>query len=118
MKLAIISDIHANLEALQATLQRISAQTVDRIVCLGDIVGYNANPEECISLLREFDVLSIAGNHDRAVTGQITTEGFSHTAARAVAWTRRQLSADAIEFLAGLPLKLRIDNHLVAVHGA
>ena len=75
MKLAIISDIHANLEALQATLQQISAQTVDRIVCLGDIVGYNANPEECISLLRELDVLSIAGNHDRAVTGQITTEG-------------------------------------------
>ena len=68
MKLAIISDIHANLEALQATLQQISAQTVDRIVCLGDIVGYNANPEECISLLRELDVLSIAGNHDRAVT--------------------------------------------------
>ena len=118
MKLAIISDIHANLEALQATLHRISAQTVDHIVCLGDIVGYNANPEECISLLRELDVLSIAGNHDRAVTGQITTEGFTHTAARAVAWTRGQLSADAIEFLAGLPLKMRIGNHLVMVHGA
>jgi predicted phosphodiesterase len=118
VKLAIISDIHANLEALQATLQQISAQTVDRIVCLGDIVGYNANPEECISLLRELDVLSIAGNHDRAVTGQITTEGFTHTAARAVAWTRGQLSSDAIEFLAGLPLKMRIDNHLVMVHGA
>ena len=104
MKLAIISDIHANLEALQATLQQISAQTVDRIVCLGDIVGYNANPEECISLLREFDVLCIAGNHDRAVTGQITTEGFSHTAARAVAWTREQLGSDAIEFLASRPM--------------
>jgi predicted phosphodiesterase len=118
MKLAIISDIHANLEALQATLQDISAQTVDRIVCLGDIVGYNANPAECISLLRESDVLCIAGNHDRAVTGQITTEGFSHTAARAIAWTRQQLNSDAIEFLAGLPLKLRIDDHLVMVHGA
>lgn len=118
MKLAIISDIHANLEALQATLQRISEQGVDRIVCLGDIVGYNANPAECISLLREFDVLCIAGNHDRAVSGHITTEGFSHAATRAVAWTRTQLSADAIEFLAGLPLKLRIDNHLVMVHGA
>jgi predicted phosphodiesterase len=118
MKLAIISDIHANLEALQATLQDISAQAVDRIVCLGDIVGYNANPAECIALLRESNVLCIAGNHDRAVTGQITTEGFSHTAARAVAWTRRQLSPDAIKFLAGLPLKLRIDSHLVMVHGA
>lgn len=118
MKLAIISDIHANLEALQATLQQIYAQTVDRIVCLGDIVGYNANPAECISLLQEFEVVCIAGNHDRAVTGHITTEGFSHAAARAVAWTRGQLDADAIAFLAGLPLKLRIDKHLVAVHGA
>lgn len=118
MKLAIISDVHANLEALQATLRRISAQTVDRIVCLGDIVGYNANPEECIALLRESDVVCIAGNHDRAVTGHITTDGFTHTAARAIAWTRRQLSSDAIGFLAGLPLKLRIEKQLVAVHGA
>ena len=118
MKLAIISDIHANIEALQATLQDISTRTVDRIVCLGDIVGYNANPEECISLLREADVLCIAGNHDRAVTGHITTEGFSHAAARAVDWTRRQLSAEAMDYLAGLPLKLRIDGHLVMVHGA
>lgn len=118
MKLALISDIHANLEALQATLQRISTQRVDRIVCLGDIVGYNANPAECIALLREFDVLCIAGNHDRAVTGQIATEGFSHTAARAVAWTRRQLGPDDIAFLAALPLKLRIDRQLVVVHGA
>jgi len=118
MKLAIISDIHANLEALQATLQDVSTLTVDRIVCLGDIVGYNANPEECISLLQESDVLCIAGNHDRAVSGHITTEGFSHTAARAVAWTRTQLSSDAIAFLGGLPLKLRIDKHLVMVHGA
>jgi len=118
MKLAIISDIHANLEALQATLRHASAQPVDRIVCLGDIVGYNADPAECISLLQEFDVLCIAGNHDRAVSGQITTDGFSHTAARAVAWTRRQLGSDDIAFLASLPLKLRIGKHLVMVHGA
>lgn len=118
MKLAIISDIHANLEALQATLHQISTQAVDRILCLGDIVGYNANPAECISLLREFDVLCIAGNHDRAVTGQITTDGFSHAAARAVAWTRRRLGADDIAFLAALPLKLRLGRHLVMVHGA
>ena len=118
MKLAIISDIHANLEALQATLQDVSAQAVDRVLCLGDIVGYNANPAECIALLRESDIVSIAGNHDRAVSGQITTEGFSHAAARAVEWTRRQLSTADIAFLAGLPLKLRIGKHLVMVHGA
>ncbi len=118
MKLAIVSDIHANLEALRATLQYISGRAVDRIVCLGDVVGYNTNPEECVALLREFDPLCIAGNHDRAVAGQITTEGFSHTAARAVAWTRGRLSDDARKFLGGLPLKASIQNHLVAVHGA
>src|SRR5262249_20176766 len=80
--------------------------------------GYNANPAECIALLRAFDVQCIAGNHDRAVTGHITTDGFSHAAARAVDWTRRHLGPDDIAFLAGLPLKLRIDNHLVVVHGA
>jgi hypothetical protein len=102
MKLAIFSDIHANLEALQAVLQEISATTIDRIVCLGDVVGYNTNPNECVALLRKFDSLCVAGNHDRAVSGQITTEGFSVTATRAVAWTRRRITVDAINFLARL----------------
>lgn len=118
MRLAIISDIHANLEALRATLLSISAQGADRILCLGDIVGYNANPAECIALLREFDPICVAGNHDRAVAGRITTEGFSATAIRAVAWTRGQLSADALAFLAGLPLQVSVQDHVVAVHGA
>ena len=118
MKLAIFSDVHANLEALQAVLQEISATTVDRIVCLGDVVGYNTNPNECVALLRKFDSLCVAGNHDRSVSGQITTEGFSVTAARAVAWTRRRIRVDTIDFLARLPLQASIQNHLVAVHGA
>jgi predicted phosphodiesterase len=118
MRLAIISDIHANLEALQATLQEISTRAVDRVVSLGDVVGYNTNPAECIALLRQIDPLQVAGNHDRAVTRQITTEGFNFTAARAVGWTRRRLDADTIEYLAGLPLELCIQNRLVAVHGA
>lgn len=118
MRLAIVSDIHANLEALQATLQRISTQQADRIVCLGDVVGYNTNPAECIALIRDSDALWVAGNHDRAVTDQITTSGFSHTAARAIAWTRKQLGAEDLAFLAGLPLKASVGSHLVAVHGA
>ncbi len=85
MKLALISDIHANLEGLEATLDDIAEQEVDRVVCLGDIVGYNANPGECIALLRRADCLCVAGNHDRAVAGKITTESFSTTAARAAA---------------------------------
>ena len=66
MRLAIISDVHANLEALQATLQEISGQNVDRIVFLGDVVGYNADPADCVALIREGDALCVSGNHDRA----------------------------------------------------
>jgi predicted phosphodiesterase len=118
MRLAIISDIHANLEALQATLRRIGADRIDRIVCLGDIVGYNADPAACVDEIRRSGALCVAGNHDRAACGQITTDGFSPTAARAIAWTRSRLAADAVDFLAGLPLTRCIDGSLVAVHGA
>ena len=113
-----MSEVHANIEALQTTLDDIASHAVDRIVCLGDIVGYNTRPRECIALLREAEALCVAGNHDRAVSGQITTETFSATAARAVAWTRKHLRDDEIAFLAGLPLKANIEGKLLAVHGA
>lgn len=116
MRLAIISDIHANIEALSTSLREITAAQVDRIICLGDIVGYNANPSECIALLREAAALCVAGNHDRAVAGQVKTTSFSAAAARAVAWTRRHLTADELDFLAGLPSQLSIEDCLVAVH--
>jgi predicted phosphodiesterase len=118
VRLAIISDVHANLEALRATLASIAAQGVDGILCLGDIVGYHADPGECIALLRRSDSLCVAGNHDGAVAGRITTEGFSDTAARGVAWARERLSANAIDFLAGLPRQACIQGVVVAVHGA
>jgi predicted phosphodiesterase len=118
MRIAIVSDIHSNLEALEATLQDIRAQQVERILCLGDVVGYNANPVECIGLLRQYHVLCVAGNHDRAVARQIGTAEFGYTAARAVAWTRSRLDADALAYLAALPTDLTIPHTLVAVHGA
>lgn len=118
MKLALISEVHANLEALRSTLDDIALQSPDHIVCLGDIVGYNTHPHECIRLLREAGALCVAGNHDRAVCGQITTETFSNTATRAVAWTRKHLTSDDFTFLAGLPLKAVVEAGLIAVHGA
>jgi predicted phosphodiesterase len=118
MRIAILSDIHANLEALQAILGALATEGVDQIVCLGDIVGYNTNPAECIALLRGASALCIAGNHDRAVTRQTATDGFSDTAIRAIAWTRKRLTPEVIAWLAGLPLKACVDNQLIVVHGA
>ena len=118
MRLALISDIHANLQALRATLADIAGRGVDRIVCLGDIVGYNANPAECIALVRQADALCVAGNHDLAVCGRMPTRYFPATAARAVEWTQRRLSRDDLQFLAGLPLKASLPGGLIAVHGA
>jgi predicted phosphodiesterase len=118
VRLALISDIHANLEALQATLADIAARGVDRIVCLGDIVGYNANPAECIALIRAANAPCVAGNHDLAVCGRMPSKNFPASAARAIAWTHRHLSWDDLLFLAGLPLKVHVEGGLVAVHGA
>jgi predicted phosphodiesterase len=118
MRLALISDIHANLPALQAALDDIAAAGVDRIVCLGDIVGYNTQPAECVAGIRRLDALCVAGNHDLAVCGRITTKSFSGAAARAVDWTQRRLGRDDLHFLAGLPLKAAIGGKLIAVHGA
>ena len=118
MRLALISDIHANLDALEATFYDIAARSIDRIVCLGDIVGYNQDAAACIALIRGADCVCVAGNHDLAVCGRITTRKFSGAAARAVAWTREHLSADDLDFLGRLPLKANIAGRVIAVHGA
>lgn len=118
MKLALVSDVHANLEALRATLRDIDRQNVDRIVCLGDIVGYHADPAECVILLRDANALCVAGSHDRAAAGLITTDGFSATATLAADWTSKRLDDNVRDFLARLPLQINLADHLVAVHGA
>ena len=118
MRIALVSDIHANLEALRATLADIRAAGADRLVCLGDIVGYNADPAACIDLLRKAGAACIGGNHDRAVAGLRGTEGLTADATRAVGWTRARLDADALAFLAGLPGELRPAEGMLAVHGA
>jgi diadenosine tetraphosphatase ApaH/serine/threonine PP2A family protein phosphatase len=128
MRLAIISDVHANLEALRAVLSDISECSATRIVCLGDVVGYNADPAGCIALLREAGALCVGGNHDRACVGLIAADGFGAHAVRVLAWTWARLGPDDLAFLAGLPLQAvvlgepgqpgGVPGELVAVHGA
>ena len=117
MKYALISDNHANLEATIAVLNRIDEIGVDQIVNLGDIVGYNANPNECCDIMREREIPTICGNHDAVACGLEEPWGFNPVALSAAMWTRETLRNDNLEWLRGLP-----DNQVVgpflAVHGS
>ena len=104
MKIAILGDVHANLEALQAVLRHADGQGVDAFVCVGDVVGYNANPVRCLELLRERDCCMVRGNHDHYCAMPPGPDSMSDVAAAAIAWTRQQLSEDQVRFLGRLPL--------------
>lgn len=98
MRVALLSDVHANLHALRAVLDHVDASGVDRIYCLGDVVGYNAFPLECTNLVRERADFTILGNHDWAATVG-TPDGFNPAAKAAVEYSRRLLDDDARAFL-------------------
>ncbi len=118
MRYAIISDIHSNLEALRAVLDDIDKRNVDRIVSLGDIVGYNANPNETVDLIREREILSIAGNHDVRGANDGEPFGFNPQARSAILWTRDQLTQENKKFLDSLPVTQEIDDLFLMVHGS
>ncbi|MCA9191380.1 MAG: metallophosphoesterase family protein [Planctomycetales bacterium] len=124
MRQALISDIHGNLEALQAVMSDIREQGVDRVVCLGDIVGYGPNPCECLDIVMQHCQLTILGNHDQAAL--FDPEGFNPIALRAIYWTRDALDhahgpANAInrrwDFLSELPKQHR-EQDILYVHGS
>lgn len=102
-----MSDIHANLEALKRAFEIIDEKKIDKVYCLGDIVGYGANPNECISLLEERDVSCIIGNHDQAVIDLTRTADLNRFARAALEWTSGQLTPEHIEFLSRLPFEIR-----------
>lgn len=110
MRYAILSDIHGNLEALCAVLHDIESRGIDVVVCLGDIVGYYADPEECVDLVREYTAYSVAGNHDYAAIGKIDSGRFTLHAQAAMDWTKGVLSTTSKEYLASLPLTIKIDG--------
>ena len=101
MKYAIISDIHANLEGFQTVLADIREQGIDtkQIVCLGDVVGYGANPKECLDIVRGMNIPVVKGNHDEYIGVDEDPEGFNDAAAEVVAWSRAQLQPDDRKWL-------------------
>jgi predicted phosphodiesterase len=97
MLCALISDIHSNWEALQAVFSVIDSMTVDALYCLGDIVGYNADPEACLEAVLARATLVVRGNHDKAVAGLMDLTWFNHTARDAVLWTRKNMSRASLD---------------------
>ena len=104
-KIAILGDIHANLEALSAVVEDARSRSVTDFVCAGDVVGYNANPSECIRIVRDLCSVTVRGNHDHYCSYDENLDDFQPLAASVIAWTRRQLSADDVAWLRDLPLR-------------
>jgi predicted phosphodiesterase len=108
LPVAVITDIHSNLPALEAVLADIDAREVDEIWCLGDVVGYGAEPDGCADLVRERCELCLVGNHDLAVLGVLDIDAFSEAAAEAVEWTQDNVAGSTLDFLRELePMGLR-----------
>jgi len=118
MRYAIIGDIHANLAAFTAVLDDIEhLGGVEKVWCLGDIVGYGPDPHDCIELLCKANHVCVAGNHDWAAIGKVNTAGFNPDAAAACHWTAQQLSPADVEYLGNLPLIID-EGDFTLVHGS
>ncbi len=117
MRILVLSDLHANATALETALAAAQGRW-ERVVCLGDVVGYGPDPNEVTSKIRELGAQTIRGNHDRAASGLMPTDDFNPIAKAAVDWTRSRLSADNLKWLAELPQGPLETNGIVLVHGA
>lgn len=113
MRFAIFADIHANLEALQAMLADAEQNECTHYVCLGDIVGYNANPQECVELVRSLECPVVMGNHDEQVSGDHDLEGFNPLAAQAIDWTRNALTDEYRQWLSELRMVRQVRDFTI-----
>ncbi len=115
MRIAVVSDIHANLPALEAVLEAVAGR--DRLWVLGDIVGYGPYPDAVVERLRNEDAVAVQGNHDAAVLGRLPLGAFNDLARAAVAWTAETMRQDNLDWLAGLP-DTRVEGDFTLVHGS
>ena len=113
MRYAIFSDIHANLEALEAVLRDAEEQKCTHYVCLGDVVGYNANPHECVARIQEMDCPIVKGNHDEQASLSESSRDFNELAEHAIEWTREHLSDDDKQWLRDLRLQRQVRDFTI-----
>lgn len=117
MRYGIFGDIHSNIEALDAVLAALEKESVDKLICLGDIVGYGANPRECLDRIRSNEIVTIAGNHDLAAIGKFDVNAFNAAARDAILYSITRLTASDQEFLTSLPLKMDLEEFSI-VHAS
>jgi len=113
MRFAVLSDVHGNLEALQAVLADARQHGCSDFVCLGDIVGYNADPSACIRIVRELDCPTVKGNHDEQASLSGSSVDFNEMAEQAIRWTRAQLSQEDRSWLRCLPLQQLVHDFTI-----
>lgn len=116
-KLAIVSDIHANIEALKSVLHKSHELKVDKIYCLGDVVGYNASPERCVDTIINNSIETLMGNHDMRAASLCGANRFNPAAKAAIEWTKKNISDKSVRFLKNLPDNVSIDNVILLFHG-
>jgi diadenosine tetraphosphatase ApaH/serine/threonine PP2A family protein phosphatase len=108
MRIAILSDIHSNLEALTEALAVVDREQPDLTICLGDVVGYGASVNECCQLIRQRAAVTLLGNHDAAVSGRMDYSFYYDAARHALDWTASRIDVDHLEWLRGLPFTHRV----------
>ncbi len=114
MRIALLSDIHANLEALSAVLQDIEKQKVDKIACLGDVIGYGTDPTACLDLVQANCEIRLMGNHEAAALGRMNDQAMNEVARQSMVWTREQLGERYLSVIERFEMQTRIDDlHLV-----
>ena len=119
MRQLLLSDIHSNMEAFEACMERAEAAGYDSVLCCGDIVGYGPNPNEAVEKVRALKSITIRGNHDRVAAGQDTADDFNAHARAAAYWTRDALSEESAKYLRALPVgPYDLGGGAQLVHGA
>jgi predicted phosphodiesterase len=118
MRVLVLSDIHANLAALEAVIEDAAAIGYDKVWCLGDTVGYGPEPDACVARLRGLDATVVVGNHDWAAIGRMDVDEFNPEAGRAVVWTQAHLSAFSLAWLKELPDQPQVEGDFTLTHGS